>query len=45
MQSYAGTVSLTVNAKRWAVPDADKFLGWVLDEYGRLHEEASRLDK
>jgi len=46
LQSYAGVVSLTENAKtkRWAVPDADKFLGWVLDEYGRLYEEASKLD-
>ena len=44
VQSYAGVVSLTVNAERWAVPDADKFLGWVLDEYGRLYEEASKLD-
>ena len=44
-QSYAGTVSLTVTAEKWAVPDADKFLSWVLDDYRRLHEEASKLVK
>jgi hypothetical protein len=45
VQSYSGAVLLTVNAKKWAVLDADKFLGWVLEEYGRLHKEASKLDK
>jgi hypothetical protein len=25
------------------VPDADKFLRWVLDEYQRLHEAAARV--
>jgi hypothetical protein len=45
VQSYAGAVSRTVNAEKWAVPDADKFLGWVLEECGRLHVEASKLDK
>ena len=33
VQSYNGTVSLSVTAERCAVPDADKFLGWVLDDY------------
>ena len=43
VQSYAGTVSLSVTAEKWAVPDADKFLRWVLDEYQRLHEVASKV--
>lgn len=45
VQSYAGTMSLSVAAEKWAVPDADKFLRWVLDEYQRLCEEASKLEK
>mmetsp|Transcript_25797 Transcript_25797/g.46551 ORF Transcript_25797/g.46551 Transcript_25797/m.46551 type:complete len:657 (+) Transcript_25797:131-2101(+) len=44
VQSYAGTMSLSVTAEKWAVPDADKFLRWTLDEYHRLHEEASKLE-
>ena len=45
VQSYNGTVSLSVTAERWAVPDADKFLGWVLDDYRRLCSEASKLEE
>jgi len=30
-----------VTAEKWAVPDADKFLTWVLDEYKLLCTEAS----
>jgi hypothetical protein len=45
VQSYNGTVSLSVTAERWAVPDADKFLGWVLDDYRRLYSEASKLNE
>eukprot|EP00560_Eucampia_antarctica_P003316 CAMPEP_0197842728 /NCGR_PEP_ID=MMETSP1437-20131217/46908_1 /TAXON_ID=49252 ORGANISM="Eucampia antarctica, Strain CCMP1452" /NCGR_SAMPLE_ID=MMETSP1437 /ASSEMBLY_ACC=CAM_ASM_001096 /LENGTH=220 /DNA_ID=CAMNT_0043452651 /DNA_START=697 /DNA_END=1359 /DNA_ORIENTATION=+ len=41
VQSYAGTVSLSVTAEKWAVPDADKFIGWILEEYQRLCAEAS----
>lgn len=40
IQSYAGTVSLSVTAEPWAVPDPDVFLGWVLEEYQRLVDEA-----
>lgn len=40
IKSYAGTVSLTVTAQPWAVPDADQFLLWMLDEYQRLLEES-----
>ncbi len=42
VQSYAGVMSLSVTAEKWAVPDADKFLRWVLDEYQRLHVAASK---
>mmetsp|Transcript_1351 Transcript_1351/g.2355 ORF Transcript_1351/g.2355 Transcript_1351/m.2355 type:complete len:159 (+) Transcript_1351:3-479(+) len=45
VQSYAGTMSLTLTAEKWAVPDADKFLSWVVDEYQRLRVEASQLEK
>jgi len=41
IQSYDSVVSLSVNAEKWAVPDADKFLGWILDEYKLLCKEAS----
>jgi hypothetical protein len=43
VQSYAGVISLTVTAEKYAVPDADKFLGWVIDDYKRLCEEARKL--
>ena len=39
IMSYAGTLSLTVTAEPWAVPDADQFLLWMLDEYKRLLRE------
>jgi len=45
VQSYAGTISLSVTSEKWAVPDADKFLRWTLDEYNRLSEEATELEK
>jgi hypothetical protein len=45
VQSYAGTMSLSLTAEKWAVPDADKFLRWVLDEYQRLREEVVQLEK
>ncbi len=41
IQSYSSNISLSVNAEKWAVPDADKFLGWILEEYQLLHEEAA----
>jgi len=34
--SYAGTLTLTVAAQPWAVPDADQFLLWMLEDYQRL---------
>ena len=45
VQSYAGVMSLSVTAEKWAVPDADKFLRWTLDEYSRLLETAAKLEK
>ena len=36
VQSYAGAISLTVTADNRAVPDADKFLFWILEEYEKL---------
>ena len=41
VSSYGGICSLSVTAEKWAVPDADKFLTWVLDEYKLLCTEAS----
>ena len=40
VMSYAGVVSLTVTAQPWAVPDADQFLVWMLEEYQRLLRES-----
>lgn len=40
VQSYAGVVSLSLTAERWAVPDGDRFMGWILEEYRRLCAEA-----
>ena len=42
VQSCAGVISLTVTAEKYAVPDADKFLSWVIDDYKRLCEEAKK---
>jgi len=43
VQSCAGVISLTATAEKYAVPDADKFLSWVIDDYKRLCEEAKKL--
>jgi len=40
VQSYAGVVSLSLTAEPFAVPDADQFLSWVVEEYKRLSDEA-----
>lgn len=42
VMSYAGRISLTLSAESWAVPDADQFLVWVLDEYLNLLEAAKQ---
>lgn len=36
VQSYSGDISFSINADRRAVPDAEKFADWMLDEYKRL---------
>jgi hypothetical protein len=38
VQSYAGEMSLSVTAEKWAVPDPDSFLIWVMEEYERLRQ-------
>jgi len=40
--SYAGRMQLTLTAEPWAVPDADRFLRWVLEEYISLVDAASK---
>ena len=40
VQSYAGNMQLSLTAEKYAVPDADLFLGWMVEEYQRLLEEA-----
>ena len=32
-----------MTAEKWAVPDADQFLLWVLEEYERVREQAAKL--
>ena len=39
--SYGNLVSLSINAEKWAVPDGDKFLGWIIDEYKLLCKEVA----
>jgi hypothetical protein len=39
VSSYNQTVSLTVTAEPWAVPDADQFLEWVANEYQNLKSQ------
>jgi len=43
VQSYAGQLSISISADKKAVPDADLFLKWMLDEYFRLSVEAAAL--
>jgi len=38
--SYANNLSLTLTAEPWAVPDAEQFLSWVVDEYRTLASHA-----
>jgi len=40
ISSYGSVVSLSINAEKWAVPDTDKFLRWVQEEYKLLCKEA-----
>jgi diacylglycerol O-acyltransferase / wax synthase len=41
VSSYAGNVTLSVAAEPWAVPDADLFLLWVVEEYESLLRQAT----
>lgn len=43
IQSYAGELSLSIDADVRAVPDADCFAGWMMEEYARLRTEAAGL--
>ena len=36
VQSYAGNMQLSVTAETYAVPDANMFLAWMVEEYQRL---------
>lgn len=40
VQSYNGELSFTVNADKRAVPNADLFSSWMLDEYTSLKQES-----
>ena len=42
VQSYNGTVSLTLNADKRVIPDADLFMEWILEEYVMLCREAEK---
>lgn len=42
VQTYNGMVSLTLNADKRIVPDADLFLKWVLEEYTSLCQIAAK---
>jgi hypothetical protein len=33
VRSYAGSMGLTFTAEPYDVPDADRFMSWVLEEY------------
>lgn len=40
VMSYNQRITLTVMAEPWAVPDADRFLAWVVEEYQELLKQA-----
>ena len=39
LQSYDGQVSFSINADKRAVPDANKFAQWMLDEFHRVQNK------
>ena len=43
--SYNGTINCTVTAQKWAVPDADQFLIWFLEEYKELVIQATQKEE
>jgi diacylglycerol O-acyltransferase len=42
VQSYNQKVTLTLVGESWAVPDADLFLSWVVEEYQTLLQQATQ---
>ena len=40
ISTYAGKLNISITAEPWAVPDAQKFLSWILDEYKFLYTES-----
>ena len=42
VSSYGKQITLTVTAEEYAVPNADKFLGWVREEYELLKQGAEQ---
>jgi hypothetical protein len=44
VSSYAGEMSVTVTAEPWAVPDADRFISWMLEEYLSLVDKAKQVE-
>ena len=40
VSSYAGNITLSVTGEPWAVPDADLFLLWVVEEYQALLKQS-----
>jgi hypothetical protein len=45
VSSYAGSMALTVTAEPYAIPDADRFMSWVLEEYLSLLNRAKAKHK
>jgi len=42
IQSYNDMISISLTAEKWAIPDADRFLGWVLEEYENVLDETRK---
>jgi len=45
VSSYDGEVAFTVDADQRAVPDADRFGKWMIEEFRRLQREAEAFNK
>jgi hypothetical protein len=45
VSTYAGSMGLTVTAEPYAVPDANRFMSWVLEEYLSLLNKAKQVHK
>ena len=44
LQSYDGSVSFSITADKRAVPDAEKFADWMLDEYENIKKYCRKSD-